>query len=205
MIVPSMSKEEIIKEILFDFEMVKRKSEYVIKDLISELSKTKKFPFEKAFDYVTPKTKNKWIYIIQLKTKNDIFQTFVNYHDTSIGIRAGLMMTNKEIVFFTGHLFKRFAEREKLDIASPIDKMKRFFTQNPVLNYDVLEKFDDGAREIIGRVKTGVVLGIRNKKNILVCNTYLSNEMLRNDQTLIANSLKAEIDYYLSTKNPGLI
>ncbi len=200
-----MSKEEIIKEILFDFDMVKRKSEYVIKDQISELSKTKKYPFVKAYDYVTPKTKNKWIYIIELKTKNDIFQTFVNYHDTSIGIRAGLVMTNKEIVFFTGHFFKRFVERGKLDIASPIDKMKEFFTLNPMLSYEDRDELVGGGYEIIGRVKSGVVLGIRNKKNILVCNTYLSNEMLRNDQTLIANSLKAEIDYYISTQNPGLM
>ena len=200
-----MSKEQIIKEILFDFDAVKRKSEYVIKDLIKELQKSKKYPFVKAYDYVTPKTKNHWIYITQLKTKHDIFQTFINYHDTSIGIRAGLVMTNMEIVFFTGHLFKRFAEREKLDIASPVDKIKKFFTQNPVLSYDFLAELGDGAHEIIGRVKTGVVLGIRNKKKIMVCNTYLSNEMLKKDQTLIANSLKAEIDYYLSTKNPGLI
>ena len=200
-----MSKEEIIKEMLLDFDIVRRKSDFVVKDLISELSKTKKYPFVKAFDYVTPKTKNKWIYIIELKTKNDIFQTFVNYHDTSIGIRAGLMMTNKEIVFFTGHFFKRFAEREKLDIVNPVDKMKRFFAQNPVLNYEVLAELDGGANEIIGKVKSGVVLGIRNKKKILVCNTYLSNEMLRNDQTLIANSLKAEIDNYLLMNNPGLM
>ena len=67
-----MSKEEIIKEMLSDFDLVKRKSEYVIKDMRRQLLKTKQFPIIKSYDYVTPKTKNNWIYLLEIKSKDDI-------------------------------------------------------------------------------------------------------------------------------------
>ena len=205
MIVPTMSKEEIIKEMLSDFDIVKRKSEYVIQDLRRLILKTKNFPIVKAYDYVTPKTKNKWIYIVEVKTKDDIFQTFVNYHFTSIGLMAALVATDMSITFYTSHFFTRFIEREKLSITKPEEMIKAFFTMNPVIKYEVQKKLEDGANEILGAASTGVVLGIRSNKKIIVCNTYIPNEMLHKDQSLIVNSLKSELDYYTAMKEAGLI
>lgn len=205
MIVPAMSKDEIIKEMLHDFDIVRRKSVYILKDVQKQLIKSKKYPFVQAYDYVTPKTKNNWIYILEFQNKKDIFQTFVNYHYTSIGLMAGLVTNDMEITFYTGHFFSRFVEREGLNISNPIDKIKEFFKLNPILGSEVQEELEGGAREFIGRVKTGVVLGIQSKKNILVCNTYLSNEMLRKDQALITNSLNAELDNYQRMVDERLI
>lgn len=205
MIVLTMSKEEIIKELNSDFDIVKRKSEFVIKDLRRTLLKTKTFPIVKANEYVTPKTKNKWIYIHEITSKDDIFQTFVNYHYTSMGLMAALITTDKNITFFTGHFFSRFVEREKLSIELPVDKIKAFFIANPAFHFEVLKQLESGASEILGKVKTGVILGIRTKNNIYVCNTYLSDALLRKDQSTVADYLKVELENVEAMQKAGLI
>lgn len=205
MIVPSMSKEEVIKEMLSDFDIVRRKSEYKIKEVQRELIKSKKYPFARAYNYVTPMTKNNWIFWLEFKSKSDIFQTFVCCYYTSVGLMAALVNNDMEITFYTGHFFSRFAEREGLEIINPIDKIKKYFLLNPVMSSDVRAQLDGGAREVLGKVNTGVVLGIRNKKDIMVCNTYLSHDMLGRGQEIIANSLKAEIDNYEKMVAEGVI
>ena len=52
MIVQSMSNKEIIKELLSDIEIVKRKADYLLEDIRRILIKTKTFPFLKIYDYV---------------------------------------------------------------------------------------------------------------------------------------------------------
>ncbi len=205
MIVSTMSKEEVIKEMLSDFDVVRRKSEYSIKELRRQLLKTKKYPLIQSYDYLTPKTKNTWVYILDLKSKNDIFQTFVNYHYTSIGFMAALVSTDMSITFYTGHFFTRFVEREKLGISQPGEMIKKYFILNPFCQFEAQGKLNDGAKEVMGLVHSGVVLGVKTKNNIIVCNTYLSKDMLRKDQTLIANSLKAELDNYMAMEKAGLI
>lgn len=205
MIVPSMSKEEVIREMLSDFDIVRRKSEFVIKEVQRQLIKSKKYPFAKAYDYITPKTKNTWIYWLEFKSKNDIFQSFVCCYYTSVGLMAGLVSTDMEITLFTGHFFSRFAEREGLNIINPIDKIKKYFLLNPVMVSETREELEGGAHEIIGKVNTGVILGVRNKKRIMICNTYLSHAMLGKDQALIADSMKIEIENYNKMKDEGAI
>lgn len=200
-----MSKEEVVKEMLSDFDLVMRKSRYEIKALRRFFLKTKKYPFVKAYDYVTPKTKNNWIYFIEAKTKDDIFQVFINYHYTSIGLMAALVHTDKTIVFYTSHFFTRFIEREKLDISKPQDMIKKYFILNYVSSFEIQNNPSGKADEFIGRVNTGVVLGVRTKNKIMVCNTYLSNDMLHKDQTLIVSNLKADVDNYQLMLDTGLI
>ena len=200
MIVPTMSTEEVIKEVQADIAIIMRKAEYTYDQSVrKQLLKTKKFPFVKAYDYVTPKTKNNWIFIIEVKSKSALGRTFINYHYTSIGIRAVTIANETDFIFFTGHLFSRFVEREKLSVTNPVDKIKEFFKLNIDMNCHLEKKLEGGADEFIAYVKTGVVLGIKNK-NVVVCNTYLSNEMLRKDQTLMVKGLKEELENYNATK-----
>ena len=145
MIVPAMSKAEIIKEMLHDFDIVRRKSVYILKDVQKQLIKTKKYPFVQAYDYVTPKTKNNWIYILEFQNKKDIFQTFVNYHYTSRGLMVGLVSNDMEIIFYTGHFFSRFVEREQLDIINPLDKIKEYFKKNPEMTSKEEKELEGGS------------------------------------------------------------
>ena len=205
MIVQSMSNEEIVKQLLFDFDIVKRKAEYSLQDVRRTIIKTKAYPFIKAYDYVTPKTKNNWIYILEVRTKNDSFVTPINYHYTDIGLRAAMVTSKLDIIFYTGHFFARYAEREGLNLPNPIEKMKSFFILNPHINYKTIEKLEDGVFEIFGTVTTGVVLGKRIAHNLMVCNTYLSNEILKGNQVGVSSQQKAELDYYISKRNAGKI
>lgn len=200
MIVPAMSNAEVVNELLSDYESVNRKSRYTVEKELKILFKTKKFPVFKAFDYVTPKSKNRWIYMLDMKSKNEIYQIYVNYHYTQIGLRAALVMTDGDITFLNGHLFQRFVEREGLDISNPVDRMKEFFRLNQQISYQVNETLPDGTRKMIGTFKTGVVLGIRKKigykRGLVICNTYISNDMLQGNQGLIISGLKEELDNY---------
>jgi hypothetical protein len=211
MIVPSMSNDEIVKEILTDIAVVRRKLEYTAKDVRKQLLKTKKYPFIKCYDYISP-TKNNWIYLLEFKSKSDIYMSFINYHYTSIGLRAGLVTSfdlkswDEDFIFFTGHFFSRFVERENKVFVNPIDKIKLFFTLNADIMFAVKEEeLEGGGREVIGTGNIGVVLGIKSSKGIFICNTYLSNEMLRKDQTLITSQLKEELDHYLRMEKEGKI
>lgn len=76
---------------------------------------------------------------------------------------------------------------------------------NPQMNTQMKAELEDGAREIIGVVNTGVVLGVRNKNKITICNTYLSNDMLKHDQALVTKSLKSELDDYIALIKTGVI
>ncbi len=205
MIVQAMSYDEIVKELLSDVDVVKRKAEYSLNEVRRILIKTKAYPFVKAYDYLTPKTKNNWIYVLEINSKHDSFVTPVNYHYTDIGLRAGMVTSSSEVIFYTGHFFTRYAEREELNLPNSLDKMKSFFTLNPHINYQTSRKLEEGVFEIFGTVKTGVVLGKKIAHNIIVCNTYLSNEMLKGNQTLISSEQKAELDNYISMRNAGKI
>jgi hypothetical protein len=205
MIVPSMSNEEIVKELLSDVEIVKRKAEYSVEEVRRMLIKTKAYPFIKAFDYVSPKTKNKWIYVLEINSKYDSFVTPVNYHYTDIGLRAAMVTSTGNIVLYTGHFFTRYSEREDLNILNPVDKMKDFFMLNPQINYKTERKLEDGVFEIFGTVTTGIVLGKKIAHNLMICNTYLSNELLKGNQILVSSEQKAELDYYIAMRKAGRI
>jgi hypothetical protein len=200
MIVPSMSNEEIIKELLHDVDIVTRKAEYLHDELKRLLIKSKEYPFTKTYEYVTPKSKNNWIFILEIKSKKESFATAINYHYTDIGLRAAMITSTKSIVFYTGHFFTRYAEREALNLPNPVDKMKKFFTMNPHTNFKVERKLEEGVFELFGTASTGVLLGKKVSHNLMIINTYLSNELLKGNQTIVSSQQKAELDYYIANR-----
>ena len=116
-----------------------------------------------------------------------------------------MVTSRNEVVFYTGHFFTRYAEREELDLPNPADKIKEFFTLNPHISYTTDRQLEEGVFEIFGTVKTGVVLGKKIAHNLMVCNMYLSNEMLKGNQTHVSSEQKADLDYYVAKRNAGKI
>jgi hypothetical protein len=194
MIVPAMTKPEIVKELRNDFAIVRRKAKYVSFALQRQLKKTKNYPFLKIFDYTTPKSKNKWIFFLQFRNKKSVLQMFLNHHYNSKGLMVCVMTSEGNLNFYSGHVFARFAQRDEMEIINPVDKIKKFFTLNNQIVFQSIKDLDGGASEVIAKVNTGVLLGIENRYGILICNTYLSHELLFKDQTLIINALKPQLD-----------
>jgi hypothetical protein len=151
MIVATMSNKEIIHEILMDFDSVERKLVHSIKDAQRFTTKTKKYPFIRTYDYVTPKTRNNWIYVIEIKNKKETYYSMINYHHTNKGLRAGYVTTEKSVVLLNGHLFSRYIEREKLNIILPVEAIKEFFRHNSQIYFQTEKELENGASEIANR------------------------------------------------------
>jgi len=199
MIVPAMSNKEMKTEIMTDVNTVFKKFTFTEREVDRMLIKTKGYPFIKAFDYVTPKTKNTWIYIIEKQTKKHTYFILLNYHYTDKGLRVGLVTTEMDVIFLNGHLFSRYVLREKTPITNPIDKIKEFFIKNPMIMHE-REMDKSGINKLIGKVNTGVVLGVETREGFNIYNTYVNNDLLRKDQSILAESLQAELDLYFKEK-----
>ena len=203
-----MTRSEILKELHSDYDVVNRKVQFMMPKVIRENIKAKAHPFVFTTDYITPKSKNNWIFAWDCRTKRvkEIYTTFINYHYTSKGLRAVMVTEKKEFAFFTGHFFSRYDEREKLNIIQPLEKVKAFFKQNPYLNINSRgTELENNVFEFIGAVNSGTVLGIRGIDNVVFCNTYLSNEMLKGEQIDIHKELKGELGKYHLMKKSGEI
>ena len=193
MIVSTMSNEEVAKGIISDFPIVSRKGLYVIKKLLHDLIKSKKFPFLKIYEYTSP-SKNKWLYVIEIKSKKDHFVNCVNYHYTDKGFRAGYCMNDgnggDKIAFFNGHFFSRYAERKNLSITDPIEKMKVYLLNNHYISFRT--ETDDDKCKIIGVVNEGMVFGKKISPDIAIFNTFIPVEMLNEEKSAIFKSMQSE-------------
>ncbi len=198
MILPSMTFDEITKQLYADIAMVERKAGYHAPKWL-KAQRNKKIPCVEAFEYLHPKSKNKWIYFFQ-SAKDSVFVTFVNYHNTSIGIRAAMIGNEKQIVLYNGHLFSRFAERENLDIPNPLNKIKAFFKKNPTVVLDKVETGENRWGDRFGKVNTGVVLCQSVNPMLVICKTYLSNQMQKGQQPIYAIEQQEVLDNYISNR-----
>jgi hypothetical protein len=198
MIVPSMSIKEIVNEILEDYESVHKKVCYTVKEVERNLIKSKKYPFVRVYDYVTPKRKNNWIYLIEVRGKRKVFVSFINYHYTNKGLRVAWLITEEKVALVNGHLFSRFAEREFIDITNPIDIIKEFFVRNPQIVIRGEKVIENGVTKIFGTTNTGVVVGTENEDKIYILKTYLPLRILKGNQVNIANIHKAQLEHYFS-------
>jgi hypothetical protein len=196
MIVPTMSNSEVAKAVLADVDALQRKIPHIEREADRFVIKTKKFPFIKAYDYVTPKTKNTWIIILEKKSKNETLYSLINHHYSSKGFRAAMVTPEMEVVLLNGHLFKRFNTREDLNLPeNPVIRVKDFFMKNPLFMIERIPTENEDVFQVICKVNTGLILGIQTS-DVTICNTYLSNDLLRNDQKILAESLNKDMETF---------
>lgn len=201
MILPTMTLEEIRKEIEKDFPILYRKMNYVANDLKKKLSKdTKRKGFIEFFDYYS-KYKNHWIYKIEI-TKTTFFNlAMLLYHDDK-GF-AGISVTHEmNIIYHTGHFFKRYNERRKLGLNSTTDIVKAFLTENTICQFNELEEIEPGIFKTFCIIPTGIMLGIFNRPIMLIkANTFLTNDMLFKNQIELKAQIKDELEKYKLTSH----
>src|ERR1700741_2701710 len=125
MIVPSMTYQEIRKELIVDFPIAYKKSEYVLEDLEKWMRKAKVKTPVHQYDYVS-RNKNKWVIKIDIG-KKDVARSFMTYFYTSENkIAAVGVIDTKQLLYFTSHFFKRYNERLKLGILLPEDIIRHY-------------------------------------------------------------------------------
>ena len=182
MIVPSMTLEEIRKEIIKDFPILFRKVGYVEHDLKKRLTKKQiDDGFTKFYDY-NSKYKNQWIYRIRFCKKE--VETTVMLHFFDGKGYGGISVTSDfVIVYQTGHFFKRYNERLKLNLIHLKDIMIAFMNENMVYEFSPYSEPLPGIFSVFGKVKSGTVFGTLNEKlRIIKVNTFLPNDMLNQKQ-----------------------
>ena len=126
MIVPSMSFEEMRKEIEKDFEILYRKAKFVTRKVEHDNSPLSNKRIIKYFDYYS-KYKNTWIYKVDISKKYNIVSFMVYFYGDK-GLNAFEKLTNGEsICYFTAHFFRRFNERCKLNLTVPNDIIRDIY------------------------------------------------------------------------------
>lgn len=197
MIVPSMTTEEIYKEIMRDFEIIKRRSPLEGKILHKEMWRKGLQHETRSLCYKTP-YRNEWTIIFQMDTRGIKTGYYIKSHDKK-GMVAymiqfldtGTPEEDKFVLKYAGHFFQRYNERMHLGLTDTSRILKHFFKNN--LDHDLgsFEMLDCGVRCMHFIFKEGIGAAWQNdaKKTVHI-KTFISNEMLTNSQRSLAEHIK---------------
>jgi hypothetical protein len=199
MIIPTMTLEEIQKEISKDFPILDRKVNYVIHDLIKKLSKdAKKRGFVQFFDYCS-KYKNNWIYRVSIKKKESGFEAMLLYHSGK-GHAAIAVTRELNLIYHTGHFFERYNERCKLGLKTLNDIIRAYMNENNIYHFEEGEEIAPDIFTMFCVIPSGIVLGTYNKKlDFVKANTFVPNDMITKKQRELYEELKKELEKDMDT------
>ena len=201
MLVPSMTDEEIRKEIEKDFPILYRKSLYVAAEIKKQNMPLQKKRIIKTFDYVS-KNKNNWIYKIDINKKITVL-VYLAYFYSDRGLTAIEVFNHSDVLlFFSAHFFKRYNERLHLNIVLPKDLLHKYIDDHVGYLFTTLEKVNDNLESVFGTTPTGVVLGTYHKDLQYVnVNTFITHDMLKGNQLENEKKLREFSAKHLSKMN----
>lgn len=198
MIVPSMDLSEIRKEIDKDFEIVVRKSTYVMQDLIKANAPLRGKRIIKVYDYLS-KHKNNWMFKLDVDKKGCLHNYLVWFYNDRGLCAVEAFPNNDYMLYFTTHYFKRYNERLNLQLIEPKQLQQTFMNNHSVYKFQNLEEVSPGVWKIFAVTKNGVALGTLIKKlKYIKMNTFITHAMLKGDQLEMETKKKAELDKYLA-------
>jgi hypothetical protein len=187
MLVASMNRAEISREILNDFDKIVNTP--TLKRLGKEYSQERiKLHVKKEAEYVRyyelkSKAKNNWICILHKHEMSKKYQNANNcaviiygYYYTDNSICVYNVTDDMEITVYYGHLFARYRERMALDMPNLLDVVK-YYMRNNCLVVNKTYPEADGKLKVIGILKEGYQLGDYDSENkCMVLKTFISNE-----------------------------
>ena len=194
MLLPTMNEKEIRREIFADHEVVQRKMDHDARRQwrVVLKSRTKDNP-PVMYDYRSPQ-KNTWLYIIKTYKKRNVFYPIIYYYNKR-GLTAYQLTEKDGLLIYTSHFFTRFRERMSLDIADPLELLKRFFWVNHEINYEDVNYRDGQVDGVMGVCVDGITLGKRdNIANSTLNRTFLSKKMMFAHQQMTHRYMKHDLD-----------
>jgi len=182
MIIDRMTDEEIRDEARREYNVVWAHVQRLIPQCRRPVIKANKFPiYFKPVEYIS-KRRNHYIIYLEARCKadyNNMLVTVICTYDR--GGKHALMFVKPpyyDVNIYSPHLFSRYRTRFLKDESiSPVEVMNRFFKINPTIHM-----LFTGDEEIAGVCNEGVLLGIVKDNNIFVWKTYLSFNILFEDQ-----------------------
>jgi len=182
MLLPNMTLEEVRREIDKDSPIVLRKAGYMaIKARRAMRPKGDKY-IHSMYEYVS-KHRNHWI--CRLEVEKRIMRNYcMAYYYAKRGIAGiGLLCNSEWLMYYTSHFFKRFNERQKLNIVLPNDLLWRFMEQFGDFAIEKDEQISEEVWSVFCVTDKGIMLGIADyKRKFYRMNTYLAPEMLKTTQ-----------------------
>jgi len=197
MILPTMTFEEVRRELEKDAPIVMRKAYYVSLDLEKKMGKAglKQGPIQ-YFDYLS-KYKNQWIYRLRFTKKRTEISVMMVYHNGH-GHAAVAVSPEDDIVYHTPHFLNRYNERRNLGLTNYKNIIHAFMNENQIYTWEELEEIKEGVFKVFMQIPSGAVLGTLDKNLWFTkANTYLPNEMLNKTQTERQADMKERIEKYL--------
>jgi hypothetical protein len=199
MLVPKMNLAEIRKEIDKDFEIVVRKSLFVLKDLKKEHAPLRQKRIIEVYDYFS-KFKNNWIFKWDVDKKVTL-PVYLVWYIGDRGLTAIQAFPNHPgLFYYTSHYFKRYNERLNLEINDPKKLLHVFMENHLAYSFQYLEEIAPGVWKFFAYTKNGVALGTYiQAQDCYKMNTFITHDMLKGDQKEMETFKKAELDKYLAT------
>ena len=206
MIVDTMTEKELYNEFFSDMITAHRGySDTNGQKFRRMVLKAKRFPVYAHSFYVSPR-KNKWLILLEAKSKKDIGLNcrinLIAYYESDHGIYAIMLAwRNKKsyLILYPPHFFTRYAERMNLTLPR-IDLIRHFFT----FNYSYVSSYNKSdLSAVYGSTVDGIALGKRSELGNVVFKTFITYEMCKGEQIeKFAESEKfREEQNFISNKN----
>ncbi len=180
MILPTMTREELAKEILKDYESVLRKTIHLEKKLRKSSRKTKMQCLQQIFDYRS-KRLNNWVVVVNVFKKKSSFNLGVHFADNE-GYHAYVVSGDqKALIHYSSHFLQRYNERSvKKEGIKKVDLIKRYMSTNTFAYLKALQH-DSYKHRFFARTGEGVSLGYMEylkSTNVCHCKTFIANDMI---------------------------
>jgi len=191
MILPSMNSEELVREIMKDYQIVNRKGKYELEKLRRPALKSRSRHVQRIYDYKS-KNNNNWIIFCDYDIKDPFWYVLVYFVD-KLGLQADLVDENKRVLYhYSGHFLHRFNERFLHETElSKIEILKRYLLKNASAYIEVLPDTEKYQNPVFGKSREGVVLGnveIQGLYSIIHVKTFIADNMIFENQ-------QAKFDY----------
>lgn len=209
MLVPAMSLPEIKKAVFSDYEPeIKNRIEGIKMAYKQKWIRNGRKDFAETVAF-TVNSKNNWRITIICNKGNITTIPYLIAYDKHGATATYLSdLTENHLFHFNAHFFKRYREREKIDMDKPEQVIKLFFRKNNCF-IPCYSPRENGTQQLFVPVHSGIGLGnYHPDTEICEFKTFVDNSLLRQEQRYeineiwndTANELMAEMQRRLDKK-----
>jgi hypothetical protein len=159
MILSTMNKKELAREIFSDYEVVERKAGYLMKDVVKIAKKRKLKKYQAVFPYNSLR-RNKWTIKVWHNKKHTYFQSFLHFRDKQDFHAVFVDPKEHKLAFHSSHFLQRYNERFlHRSISSKTELMLEFLSRNPIATIaDITEEVSKDTK-LFAYLNDGIGLG----------------------------------------------
>lgn len=197
MLVPTMTAEEVCKEIKKDFPDLLVKISVNKENTYRKFIKAVLFPVINHFSWKS-QSGNMWNVIMIARYRNErkypVMIPYLKYENVGVGLIYPKMIPDGiSIINFRPHFWKRYHERllipNGLDGLSFDEQVNHFFLNSGLFHLDFRKGSNKGHEGFVGYTKNGVFFGVVSEELDYICiKTFVSADMLFNGQVENFNS-----------------